>query len=371
MDSSINLISIYASNFIGLLMMLMILGNKSWKIKGRGLESKMLLAMVITIIIMCIDDPIVFTCDGKPGGLAFCGVYIGNAMLYLADAIVAPIWLLLLTYHLCGEISKKRKIYVGLLCLIAALLMVINIFYPLVFTVDEFNVYHRESFFIFYIILEYMTIFDAIGVYISARKKGGALKLFPVLQFIIPFLIGTAVQGVFYGVSTIWPSAGISVCGVLLGLQKEALFYDGLTGMYNRGYLEQLKRRRSTKEGKYTMILMNMSKFRSINNEFGHEEGDRALIATADMLERTVGDLGIVLRYAGDEFMILLNSLDESQINKMVERLRTGLEEYNTISGKGYKLKASIGVTAVDFKRQSVDEMLCALEQKMEDGDEC
>lgn len=373
MESSINLVSIYATNFIGILMMLMLLGNGSWKIKGRQLESKLLMILIVTIIVTCITDPIVFLCDGKPGTLPYMGVYVGNMLLFLANVAVGPSWLFIVSHYLNGEITRIRTIYVAVLCGIGVLLMVVNIFYPIVFSVDSSNIYHRGTFFAYYMLLEYLMVIDAMSIYVSAKKKGGVLKFFPVAQFVVPLLVGTTIQAVYYGVSVIWPSVGISVCGVLLGLQNEAPLCDGLTGLYNRAYLNQLRQRSKEGDSDYTMILLNINKFKTINEKYGHAKGDRTLMSVAEITRGTIGNMGVVIRYSSDQFFIFVNTTDAAKVDSIQSEIVNRIDEYNENSGEEFKITISTDTSVVNLYRQSVGDILHILdanaENRMENED--
>lgn len=370
MESTINLISVYATNFIGLIMMLMILGNASWKIKGRDIESRLLVIMLITVIATCITDPLVFRYDSVPGQLVHYVLYFGNMLLFMANVVVGPCWLLLVTHHLCGEITKKRIVFVGGLCTIAVLLMVVNLRNPIVFSVDSNNIYHRGPLFMVYMVLEFLTLLDAIVVYWLTKKRGGVLRFFPVLQFIVPLVVGTAIQGLYYGVSVIWPSVGVSICGVILGLQNEALFCDDLTGTYNAAYIDQLKTRGKRKSGAFTMMLVDLREFSQINEKMGHAEGDQVLKVVAGILTKTIGNAGIVARFSGDEFLILLSMQDEDKVREIETNIRNNCKKYTENKAMEYTLDVAIGVVQIDFYKQTKDEVLSNLYVKLHEDKE-
>ena len=182
----------------------------------------------------------------------------------------------------------------------------------------------------------------------------------------MPTAIGIIVQGLFYGVSTIWPCLAISICAMFIGLQNEIVYTDSLTGLYNRLYLDTVKQDIMNKKNSdiYAMML-DLNAFKSINDTYGHSEGDFALIKVAEILRKSVGNLGSVIRFAGDEFVILLNTRKEEVAQGCIHAIRENTDEYNKKSGKEYKLSLSIGYRVLDMKKQTIDTLLHDIDEDM------
>lgn len=357
MGDGINMVSIYATNGLAILLAGVLLFSTNWKISYRSDEYKYIRFLLIISIISSVMDPIVVTLDGHPGTLNKLINHIGNSWLYFGNVLVGPIALYLIIKHLSGAIPLSQKIFAGVFCSVGILALVINIFVPVVYSIDANNVYHREYLFWMYTIIEGLIILDAIAVYIGYKIRGGMLKFFPVITFVLPVGMAIAIQGMIYGISIIWPAIVISACGMLNGLRNEALFMDSLTGLYNRLYLEDLhKNLTKKKSGEFTFVMLDMNGFKSINDDFGHAEGDAALVTVAEILTNTVGALGNVIRYAGDEFVIILNTTSEKEAGTYVDRIRKNFAGYNETSGKGYEISASIGFTVIDLKNESMDD---------------
>lgn len=63
-------------------------------------------------------------------------------------------------------------------------------------------------------------------------------------------------------------------------------------------------------------IMIDLNGFKQINDNYGHAEGDLALCIVADLLLKSFSEYGVVTRYAGDEFVIMLNTTDDQLIQK-------------------------------------------------------
>ena len=94
----------------------------------------------------------------------------------------------------------------------------------------------------------------------------------------------------------------------MTALKNEIIFTDCLTGLYNREYLEFLHKRACNKKDCWVSgIMIDLNGFKQINDNYGHAEGDLALCIVADLLLKSFSEYGVVTRYAGDEFVIMLN----------------------------------------------------------------
>lgn len=104
---------------------------------------------------------------------------------------------------------------------------------------------------------------------------------------------------------------------------------DALTGLLNREAFEQLKLRFQDAPQPLTLMLIDVDVFKSINDNYGHETGDRALIRTANLLRENFRAQDHVLRIGGDEFAILLEDIQADRteiIRDKVERINWTLQ---------------------------------------------
>lgn len=124
---------------------------------------------------------------------------------------------------------------------------------------------------------------------------------------------------------------------------------DSLTGLGNRRGFEmaasmvlEINRRRSIDS---VLLYFDLDEFKSINDTFGHEEGDRALVEFAELLRRVFRLSDVTARLGGDEFVVLLSGTGEFQT--AVNRFQRELETRNETGAHPYPLKASVGVATL------------------------
>lgn len=106
---------------------------------------------------------------------------------------------------------------------------------------------------------------------------------------------------------------------------------DPLTGIFNRhyfnNYIEDLKRDQRITE--LALIMLDVDRFKYINDHYGHNVGDIVLVEVADILTSQARGSDFVVRYGGDEFLIVLMDSDEVAIKAYVERIESTLEKWN------------------------------------------
>lgn len=127
---------------------------------------------------------------------------------------------------------------------------------------------------------------------------------------------------------------------------------DELTGLYNRrGFFAMFERQvkiiRRQKERTF-LLYADLDNFKEINDTFGHQEGDAALIVAADILKSTYRESDIIARIGGDEFVVFPVGNDETNVNLIVARLQKNINAFNAKTDRGYTLSMSVGVAPYD-----------------------
>jgi len=146
-------------------------------------------------------------------------------------------------------------------------------------------------------------------------------------------------------------------------------FTDPLTEVYNRRSLEDMagrfishaRRLQST----LTFILIDVDRFKEVNTRFGHLTGDFVLAEVATLLRSSVRGSDAVVRYGGDEFLIILADTGALGAGRVVQRIRKYLLDWNS-SGHldGFELNLSVGISEWSDGK-TLDEMLDAADQAM------
>ncbi len=139
--------------------------------------------------------------------------------------------------------------------------------------------------------------------------------------------------------------AAIALDNALLYQQlREAARHDPLTGLLHHGtFQEELADR--IKAGPVAVLMIDLDDFRSYNNQFGHQAGDRLLRRIADGLRRSVRDGDLVCRYGGDEFALILPGTDEIGAASVAHKVLRRFAELRS-GDSDVRVGASIGTAA-------------------------
>lgn len=121
---------------------------------------------------------------------------------------------------------------------------------------------------------------------------------------------------------------------------------DGLTKVFNRIAIEnKINEYISAHPDENSLVLLlDLDNFKQVNDHFGHIEGDKLLIETAEKLEKFCRSTDKVGRLGGDEFIILLRSVAEKDVDPLVSRLLKRVQKAYDQSGVGIEVTASIGI---------------------------
>jgi diguanylate cyclase (GGDEF)-like protein/PAS domain S-box-containing protein len=145
---------------------------------------------------------------------------------------------------------------------------------------------------------------------------------------------------------------------------------DELTGLYNRrGFLafckQHLNSLHRTNKG-VVIVYADLDGLKRINDSFGHKEGDRALIKTAELLKETFRSADVLGRLGGDEFTALAAVEPDGGVERLISRLEQKFDNYNALKIVPYKLSISIGVAELDSDgTQSMEDLMALADLAM------
>ncbi len=151
---------------------------------------------------------------------------------------------------------------------------------------------------------------------------------------------------------------------------KALISVDDLTHLNNRGqinrYLEQI---RYSEDSRVIILMIDIDRFKGINDRYGHAEGDRALVIVSDALRQTCAKINASVflgRYGGDEFTIIIqNPIDEDHTERLITLLRNNLAEKRKENSLPYELDVSIGYDEVTDGNDSVYACMNRADEKL------
>jgi diguanylate cyclase (GGDEF)-like protein len=158
----------------------------------------------------------------------------------------------------------------------------------------------------------------------------------------------------------------------LLALARERALRDGLTGIYNRRFLDELfpkqlaLARRTSRP--LSVLMLDLDHFKGCNDTYGHDVGDRVLCAFVRVLQEEARTSDSLVRYGGEEFLMLLPDTDEQGAAAFAERIRRAVER-RAFSELGVpnaiSLRCSIGVSSTLSHGDSQSELILAADRAL------
>jgi len=161
-----------------------------------------------------------------------------------------------------------------------------------------------------------------------------------------------------------------SVTGSALADQLKQLsdvsIVDQLTGLYNRRYIDTILEQQyglfKRHFQRFGLVMIDIDKFKNINDTFGHLAGDEALKFVASVVRRTMRSMDFLARFGGDEFIIVCPLIELEGVEKLSQRI-VELVHHSTLSspnveGSVIEVSVSVGGSMVDYKDKSADDVI-------------
>ena len=308
-------------------------------------------SMLLALILFSISDIGAYISRGK----SYWGVEIFNMAYFFLNCFGAYLWSLYFFVKLDFTKNLRRSIILTAIPLfVLSVIIFSNPIFHLAFTVDKMNLYHRgPAMPIIWIMQWSYMIFALIITYKRIKSSTSSLKrkeYTGYLVFVVPIIVSCGVQMAFYGTTCTQIGFGIALIMVYLNSQHHHIHRDELTGLNNTVAFYTMKESilLHNKEPMLTIFMIDVDKFKSINDTYGHLIGDVALRNVAKILRDSVSNNQnlSLFRYAGDEFVVIGLDLKEGSIKEFVQKVRNQLKIENEINHKNnieYTLSLSIG----------------------------
>lgn len=190
----------------------------------------------------------------------------------------------------------------------------------------------------------------------NRRHRNG--QLIPVSMIGFPIRVGLTINGVIYIYQNISERKSFEE-----QITHQA-FHDALTGLPNRALFAERLQRAMNRSGRrpelyYAVLMLDLNKFKAVNDSLGHQAGDHLLIETSKRLSSGIRSMDTVARLGGDEFAIILEEFtSKNELLKIAKRLHSFLCEPFDISGNKIMLGASIGIVPKMTEYDSADDLL-------------
>ncbi len=140
-------------------------------------------------------------------------------------------------------------------------------------------------------------------------------------------------------------------------------YHDGLTKLYNRAYFNEVLESFKTVEC-WAAFICDLDNLKIINDQYGHDEGDKAICLTAELLRGCFRETDVVARLGGDEFAVLVPDCDEAQAEILKRRLEDEFKKQELVP-RAWPYGVSVGVATSQCRMSAPEEVIKLADARM------
>ena len=342
---------VQANTFAIVILLLIYFNGRKYSYKY-AYEQKLYTYMIFSNIFMLIIDIIRMYVNNKSGSFMYGTNLVFTSIMYGFTPVLSMLWTIYVDYRMFmdKERIKRRFKYTIILSALNIIVIIISILGGIrgnaIFHIDENNLYSRGTLYNVTVIISFAYIIYSL-IFIKKNKNIiDEVEYKSLCLFAVPPFIGALLQAMIYGLKLTWIAMSLSMFIIFLYVQNDLLHVDLLTGLYNRRNLEKYLNNVFNVNNKSRIIggvLIDINDFKYINDTYGHDEGDKALISLANILNQGFDKEDFISRYAGDEFIVICKLKGCYELNKKIDNLKNIINEFNESSENPYEISISIG----------------------------
>lgn len=302
-------------------------------------------------------------------------LHLSNMVYIEAMTLISYLWVFYVYNRIGKDISLKSKLIWGIPFFFVTILLLINPFTDIIFTIDDNNIYTRNpGLYLHWAASWFYIIAGTILAIIAIHKTKNKLKkryIRPLVYLIICPAVSSIFQMLFYGLSTTQIGLAIGMFLIFVITLGNEISLDTLTKLNNRGGMENFLQNQfdNYKKQDITLFMLDLNNFKMINDKFGHNMGDRAIKDAASILKKvcSISDEKIFLcRYGGDEFVMVSRDLNTEKSNELIKAVRRESIQKNIENNNFYEIEFSIGFSnGLCSSYEDIEALLVEADKKM------
>ena len=141
---------------------------------------------------------------------------------------------------------------------------------------------------------------------------------------------------------------------------NEKLYTDVMTGIYNRRFFEEKIKNMEDEAG---IAVIDLDDFKLHNDTYGHSAGDAALITTANIIKKYIRKTDILIRYGGDEFLLILPSIKKHIFEDKLKLIREKI--HDAVVPKYEKMQLSVSIGGAIFREGNIEDVIASADRQM------
>ena len=297
---------------------------------------------------------------------------LGNFLIFLLDPFIG---FLIIKYVDSWSIQVKtgQKIIVNIIEIIALL----NIIFVTLSSAFDFRwfyhindkgEYFRGHFYIHRAAIVIGIVFF-VELYVVLYRKYIDMRYKKTMIYfpLMPFVFGV-LQILIEGYALEYCGMMLTCVLLFVYVQSKSVDEDFLTKTMNKRYFDSVLDEKienfKQKGTRFGIVMIDLDYFKKINDSYGHVAGDQALIKISEILKTSFRKSDTICRFGGDEFCVLLDVEDDTEIQRILNRVKVQIDEFNKTSDT-YKLSISAGHLIYEDEKESSESFLKRADDKM------
>lgn len=323
-----------ALDVLSVVFMTVLLGSlRSARLSGGS--NRIYFALIVLVIVLLVSDAAYLACLNHPEETLRAVAFGCKSLYFATNTAVVFMWARYADYIVHGGSSAKlepfKAVYGGIL-LINVAIVVVNLFTGCMFSITERGSFAMTPAIMWlFTVLNYVSVVVTMAVLLANRGRTDAGVFVPFILFpLVPFaceLVQLAVRDI-----ALTCSYAVSCLMVYQVWQNSLVYTDELTGLGNRRLLSDrlVSWFSDSRPNIVHGIMIDLDKLKLINDEFGHAQGDEALVTVASVIKNAAPKGAAAVRYGGDEFVVAWCSETGPDEADIAERLEAGKAQANS-----------------------------------------
>ncbi|MEG2177210.1 MAG: GGDEF domain-containing protein [Oscillibacter sp.] len=359
---------LYAEINVFCILILLLLLSRVLKSADLQNNQRLFIGVLVSNILTFLTDLIWIFMDSGLLRLSALANFSINGLYYVQMGISALCWFTYSESVQNPKIAQNRTFQILSVLPVVLLTGMVVLSYRTgwLFYLDENNNYYRGKLYGLQMLVVYgyivVTALHALHKAMNKQNGVNRAQYVTLASFaVFPLLFGT-LQQLLPGTPLTCVGVTLSLLWIFIDFKEQQISIDPLTQLNNRSQLLKYlsgRLKRPVDNQKLFLLMLDVDAFKKINDQFGHVEGDSALVRVANVLKESCSDRnGFVCRYGGDEFIIITEAENRGEIELLCYRVDTALAAATLADQTPYKLQLSIGYAEYSDDMNSVQDLI-------------
>lgn len=266
-------------------------------------------------------------------------------------------------------VKTKKRFIIYCMPLFLSLLAILSTPFTHCYFYFEDNHYQRGPLFVvFSLLLLVYALQTGIFALIKSFKKENYVDRYEYRRLFAFALVYLIVQFIQLALPPVFPYRSVGIMLVfyvfLVQNMKEMIGNDVLTHINNRFAAERFLGSKMNNKETFEVALIDLDKFKSINDTYGHQEGDKALQYLSETLSNMSDKIFFIARMGGDEFIIVNSDKNHSIVN-VEETINNELTKVLEKNNCDYRFTVSVGYAMKDDSIKSIPDLIAVADQRL------